>query len=490
MSSELIPHATVDEVVGYRDLAVEAYTEAADHLRRAAEAMEGARKHLDAATGGVRPSHYLVPKAQEIEAFDAARVLDPDQFERTARRLADIRVWASLIERTELDHLMDKEAKDELRQQMAYVPEVLDRSTGALINEAEIAQGLPPIDAETIRTTLEGFAQESPAIFKRGLANAFAGLDRRFRSHDGFKVGSRVILTRAFDDWGSWNYYTNLRDTLVDIERVFLVLDGKGPRAAYGGIVGQVDTDRKGGGLGKRQSEHEGEFFRVRIFKNGNAHLWFTRDDLLATVNSLLMDHYSMGWGRMTDENAEPDPLQERAVGQARNFGFFPTPERLAEDLVDEVRQHVESGALVLEPSAGTGRLAFALAAQNLRVDCVEIQPEHAERLRAAGLNVACQDFLTVRPTVRHYDAVLMNPPFDRERDIDHVRHAWDFLKPGGRLVAVMSAGTEFRETRKAQAFRKLMESHGARWRDLPAGTFAAAGTMVNAVVLSVRKSD
>ena len=84
------------------------------------------------------------------------------------------------------------------------------------------------------------------------------------------------------------------------------------------------------------------------------------------------------------------------------------------------------------------------------------------------------------------YDVVIMNPPFDRERDIDHVMHALKFLKPAGCLVAIMSAGTEFRETRKAAAFRELMGKMRARWRDLPEGSFASVGTNVNTVVLKV----
>lgn len=47
-----------------------------------------------------------------------------------------------------------------------------------------------------------------------------------------------------------------------------------------------------------------------------------------------------------------------------------------------------------------------------------------------------------------------------------------------------MSAGTEFRETRKAIAFRELIEAKKGVWRDLPAGSFAASGTYVNTVIL------
>ena len=81
-----------------------------------------------------------------------------------------------------------------------------------------------------------------------------------------------------------------------------------------------------------------------------------------------------------------------------------------------------------------------------------------------------------------------MNPPFDRERDIDHVVHALKFLRPGGRLVSIMSAGTEFRETRKSIAFREMIDGLGGTWRDLRPGSFASVGTYVNTVVLSVVK--
>ena len=86
------------------------------------------------------------------------------------------------------------------------------------------------------------------------------------------------------------------------------------------------------------------------------------------------------------------------------------------------------------------------------------------------------------------YDVVMMNPPFDRERDIDHVMHALKFLKPDGCLIAVMSAGTEYRETNKATAFRELMATMKAKWRDLPPGSFASVGTYMNTLILRVWK--
>src|SRR3546814_16691239 len=66
-------------------------------------------------------------------------------------------------------------------------------------------------------------------------------------------------------------------------------------------------------------------------------------------------------------------------------------------------------------------------------VTCVELQPGFAHELRVIhGFADAIEgDFLALDPA--HYapfDAVIMNPPFDRGRDCDHVRHALAFLKP------------------------------------------------------------
>src|SRR3546814_7969254 len=59
-----------------------------------------------------------------------------------------------------------------------------------------------------------------------------------------------------------------------------------------------------------------GDYFRVRIFGNGNLHLWFERKDLLVEVNKLLAEYYGevIGDGYDTTEAAEtPDyPMTNR----------------------------------------------------------------------------------------------------------------------------------------------------------------------------------
>ncbi len=489
--NELIPRAAIEETVAHRNRALELYRAAFDKIAAADAAVRAAEAQVALACAGTGEGYrsYVDRHLPEIAEFDSAvKLPDGETYMQVAERLTDLRVWASLIERTNLETLMDREAKTQLRAQMSWV-------APPRYHAREVARGdeqrLPAVTVETIYQTLSGFAEQSGAIFRRGLANAFANLDRRFRSHDGFKIGSRVILSYAFDGFGSWNYHRHHRDTLQDIERVFLVLDGKSPRAPYGGIVGAVDHARKSGGV--RKTEHEGDYFRVRVFKNGNAHLWFTRDDLVKKANLLLAEHFGEVVADGKDRPEDPnESLDRRAVGHARNLGWFPTPDKVADEVVEKLTAYPHRdiiGKSLLEPSAGEGALARRAAKAGALVDVVELDAGRATKLRAGGLRaVTCGDFLELAPEERRqYDFVAMNPPFDRGRDIDHVWHAWKFLRPGGRLVAVMSASSEFSESAKAVAFRSEMERVKARWSDLPAGSFAP-DTWVNARILVADK--
>ena len=330
----------------------------------------------------------------------------------------------------------------------------------------------------------------------RGIATCFSRLDRRFRSHLGFKVGHRVILENAFNEHGDWGYgqwHRRKRDTLIDIDRTFHVLDGRGNPETYGGIVGAIDAERGSGRMnGARQSEVESDYFKIRIYKNGNAHVWFKIQRLVDAVNRLLAEYYGETLADATNQRREDAKGREggKSKAMAKNFGFFATPDDVAERAIANARIYRKDGApppTVLEPSAGTGALARRAAERGAQVDCVEIQPEMAHLLRAQGCyrSVIAGDFLEQVPGPgRTYDVVVMNPPFDQGLDIDHVRHALQFLKPDGRLVAIVSAACEFRETHAAKAFRRELERLNAAWVDIPAGAFSEAGTNVNTVMI------
>jgi hypothetical protein len=505
----IMPRATIEQIVGFRDAALQLYGIAYDKLLEAEEAVAAAKAMAGNASPGINGFNY--GHEGEIKRFDEAiKLPNRDEYLRTARKLMDINVWAYIIERTDLERLMDAEAKKQLRSQMAYVPDRVDRR-GQLITDEEAAKGLPEISVENVQATIQQFMLDADMIFRRGLANVFSGLDRRFRSHDGFKVGSRMIVNYICDrDHGRFSWGSK-RDQLLDVERVFYVLAGE-PLPATGTIVHLIERDRSNT-FSPKQSEIESRFMKIRIYKNGNAHLWFTDKGMVEKVNKVLAEYYGEVIG--DGNTAEADPFAEVKHLPARYYGFFPTPDEAGDRVFDgRGSRHYSSGIHVfqdkdkprlriLEPSAGTGNLARRCItvpskagryAEQYRydnlVDCVEIQPHLAAALEAEGHynRVFCMDFLQLDPaSTQPYDIIVMNPPFDRERDIDHVMHAVKFLKPGGKLTAIMSAGTEFRETRKAIAFREFVASLNGEFVDLPAGSFSEVGTNVNTLYVTFR---
>ncbi len=469
MTSLPVPRETIQEIVDRRNRAVSlfagahaALADAYDRLGQAFAALPGRPGSTSYDLNGDRQAAALLPVVQVPAAPD---------FLAAAQLVTDRRVWGHLVTVTDLERLMDKTAKDGLRQQLHREP--------------------PEVTVGNVEATLEQFVLDADTIFKRGLATVFSALDRRFRSHDGWKIGGRVILDGALSLDGYWSHYRNQRDALQDIERVFHVLDSKPMPLSYAGIVGAVEQSRHGA-FGARQSEAESDYFTARCFKNGNLHLWFKRDDLLERVNRLLGDYYGAPIPEDRDADAD-DGLHAPKTTLAKNYGFFPTPDAAADRLIEEAqfgwRRKDEAPLTVLEPSAGTGNLARRCVEAGALVDCVEVHAERAGVLAAAKRyrRVIAADFLALQPGPELYDRIVMNPPFDRERDIDHVHHAMRFLKPDGRLAAIMSAGTEFRDTKKARAFRDIVAAKKGRWRDLPAGSFAEAGTACNTVVVTFR---
>lgn len=485
----------VEEIEAGFNKAMDLYSTAFERIAAADAAIKAAYAAIEAVTPGA--DFHDSRDAQEVQAFNkAVRLPSREIYLTAAYKLINVRCWHYVVDRCGLHQLMDAQAKKELDAQLRYVPCQTDRS-GELITEEEAGKGPPLFTAETVRATMAKFAADAHTIWRRGIANAFSKLDRRFRSHDGFKVGSRIILTYFANDWGSIERYGNTAETFRDIERTFQILDGRDPRLARSDFLYQVDQKRRGHGA--RQSEHDGEYFKVRVFKNGNAHLWFQRDDLVELVNKELAAYYGEVIG--DGQTREEDIFEKRATTPAKAFGFYPTPHGLSAKIAKKV-PYSEKPFRILEPSAGTGNLARALLeAREIwdcgkvigtvrhKVDCVEIQPELAAALRESGLfgRVTTADFIKLQPDPDAlYDGVAMNPPFDMERDIDHVTHALKFLKPDGFLLAVMSAGTEFRETRKAAAFRKLIADRNGWMLDLPAGSFAEVGTYVNTVLVGI----
>lgn len=168
---------------------------------------------------------------------------------------------------------------------------------------------------------------------------------------------------------------------------------------------------------------------------------------------------------------------------EKQELGMFFTPPALA-DLVARVAS--VRGRTVLEPSAGRGALLRpCLALGAAEVLAVEIHPENCRHL--AGVIASAQvpaaleeaDFLSLEPEQR-FDRVVMNPPFSRGEDLRHVARARCWVKPGGRLVAVIAGNLD------RQPLKNLMADDLGSLERLPDGSFTDAGTGVRTALLTL----
>ena len=187
------------------------------------------------------------------------------------------------------------------------------------------------------------------------------------------------------------------------------------------------------------------------------------------------------------------DAVETGAVVDAKKtMQFFETPAALARRMADLAQ--IAPGNKVLEPSAGLGRIGERTARRPRRGPRDRGRARQRHRLRELAARaerrgdgslltvnaMTFEDFHAFAPTSGElFDAVVMNPPFSHNRDILHIRAAWDHLAPGGRLVAICSEGPFFRQDSAAAAFREWLGSVNAYTEKLPAGTFRESGTDV-----------
>jgi len=182
--------------------------------------------------------------------------------------------------------------------------------------------------------------------------------------------------------------------------------------------------------------------------------------------------------------------------------GYFPTPSAVVDQMIDLAKfEHYHS---ILEPSAGQGHIVDRIIERIIErlmskdastipdVWICENLPENVHILKEKGYVVRGEFFDFANGCMEcgaKFDRIIMNPPFERQADIDHVTTAFGLLAPGGILVTIMSAGMTFRENKKTTEFREeIMEPYGTYLEHLPADAFKESGTGVHTIMLRLER--
>jgi hypothetical protein len=181
------------------------------------------------------------------------------------------------------------------------------------------------------------------------------------------------------------------------------------------------------------------------------------------------------------------DPKEQKIKELERKFKFDQkgdinfTPSDIALQLIEYA--DIDHNSIVLEPSAGIGNIADQIKKFVDNVDVCEQMYSYRELLGLKGFNVVESDFLQYN-NPNYYDCIIMNPPFSDEQN--HIKHAYDLLKVGGKLIAITSPHWTFANDKASKDFRQWFNDQGGEIaEELESGTFEMTGVKSNIIVIT-----
>lgn len=265
---------------------VAAFQEAAQTVRVTFAAIAEAESKLNAV--------YTLGESHRDIRIDASRgrwannFADPDDTIERMKRAA----WSVIVDRLELRRMMSIKRWNEMEHQL---------SKGEL----------PAITDENVQAFARGALDSLPEMLTEAVTEVFEWLRpwrSEYKTNSKLEIGRKVVLQyiveRADLRW-TWSPRVNYRYTqnLTAMENVFSALDGKGQvsKVHYSALQNAINASAP-------SCRGETDYFRFRVFKNGNMHLEFKRLDLLDRFNKIA------GGKRMRPAKEGADPIPDEAA--------------------------------------------------------------------------------------------------------------------------------------------------------------------------------
>jgi len=208
---------------------------------------------------------------------------------------------------------------------------------------------------------------------------------------------------------------------------------------------------------------------RFKGYREGDKAARAEAEKVLMSLGGVKMNINALTWFEFDYDptTAIQDIQLSGALPDQKTHQFYPTTSELAAQLLDEA--DIREGETCLEPSAGMGGLADLMP--QAQTTCVEISPLHCRVLEAKGHHVIETDFLAwSQETPQRFDVVVMNPPYSEGRAVAHLNAAAALVKEGGRLAAILPAGSNRKD---------LLPGWDCSWSAPMEGMFAGTGVSV-----------
>jgi len=465
-----------------------------------------------------------------------------DEYDKTARETANNLYNGVTLGRSASGHNQNTTSEDITACAWGYVLErsglwsLMSHKQRDSWSKTLLHDDLPPFTHDNVHNTFtELYARRFDMIID-AVEEVFKHLSWSHKTNDPRALSKRIIFSQMTSASGLGFRAKCLLD---DLERCCLqVLELPFPshERTLGSLLSKAcDTVRKTVAFYDTfQCEYDCDLFHIQTYKKGTAHITFKNPEALAGLNRLLALRYPTALAQHRPKNTdgltgtelvrwtdtlvfdglpsapayiehtvqavpanklapylnakEQDRLSNHYKGLTAH-GHFPTPEPVIRQMIDLYEQYARGDAgeaRILEPSAGLGFLARAVWKRGHDCAVVEYNRDLYEHLHdVIGVPSEARyrgDFLSCHP--RHFshefDAVLMNPPFERIKGLGwqalrHVRHSAHFVRAGGLIVAVMPRGWDGHQDKLTQRFVEWAKPLTQEHLHLPARSFSKA---------------
>ncbi len=184
----------------------------------------------------------------------------------------DRSIWRDLMKKSGMISLMDAQARKQWDNNLE-------------------GDDIPEISEANILSTFEQLHHSKADVFERGIINVFKGLSWDYKTNSPCQFGKKIIVNGLVDHnrWGfklNWGWR---REQLADLERMLFLLDGKPIPDNRGDISNRLMEHIRDN---PAKDVYEDEFFSIRYFQKGTAHLSFKRPELVEKMNDIISKYY------------------------------------------------------------------------------------------------------------------------------------------------------------------------------------------------------
>lgn len=265
-SGSIIPSVAIDRIIAQRSAGIAAF-------------MAGLGQIQDAQTSlaGAAGKDWLTGLAEIVSAGLMGRnPRDSEVIRRQVARCADQDIWQRLMNDTGMFTLMSAAQRKKWE--------------AALYSDT-----CPEITLDTVLATFQQLHATKNETFEQGVIDVFRALSWDYKTNNPCQLGKKIILNGVLDVFGGDRRCVMVRrhaqDRLNDLARAFWLIEGK-PVPDFRVSEGVRFSEFIAAGASQVSALFTCEWFTIKAYWKGTAHVTFTHPTLVEKVNDIVARHY------------------------------------------------------------------------------------------------------------------------------------------------------------------------------------------------------